>query len=67
MIKMNTGKMTFKGIGYAMCLLAMGCSDKQSEYDASGMFEVEEVVVSSEISGRLVKFDVEEGAQLKAG
>ena len=54
MIKMNTGKMTFKGIGYAMCLLAMGCSDKQSEYDASGMFEVEEVVVSSEISGRLV-------------
>lgn len=59
--------MTFKGIGYAMCLLAMGCSDKQSEYDASGMFEVEEVVVSSEISGRLVKFDVEEGAQLKAG
>ena len=67
MRKMNTGKMTIKGIGCAMCLLAMGCSDKQSEYDASGMFEVEEVVVSSEISGRLVAFDVEEGAQLKAG
>lgn len=67
MTKMNTGKITFKGIGYAMCLLAMGCSDKQSEYDASGMFEVDEVVVSSEISGRLVKFDVEEGVQLKAG
>jgi HlyD family secretion protein len=38
-----------------------GCKNGESNADASGTFEVEEVVVSSELSGKLVLFNVEEG------
>ena len=34
-------------------LLGGGCKDHRNDYDASGMFETQEVIVSSEISGRL--------------
>ena len=62
---MGTVKNYFFAMGIVLC--ACACKDKESEYDASGMFEVQEVTVSSEISGRLVRFDVNEGDQIQAG
>lgn len=38
-----------------------GCKNGENNADASGTFEVDEVVVSSELSGKLISFNVEEG------
>ncbi|MBI3123540.1 MAG: HlyD family efflux transporter periplasmic adaptor subunit [Ignavibacteriales bacterium] len=46
-------------------LILFGCGNGNGKYDATGTFESEEVIVSSEAMGKLVRFDVEEGAQLK--
>lgn len=51
----------------AILCLAAGCKDKGEERDGSGMFEATEIIVSSEISGRLERLDVKEGDFLKAG
>ena len=37
------------------------------DYDASGNFEADEVIVSAQQNGVLLAYDVEEGAQLKTG
>lgn len=42
-----------------------GCSDEET-YDAHGSFEADEVTVSSEVTGQLLQFDVEEGDELAA-
>lgn len=43
-----------------MALLAISCT-KEAEFDAQGTFEATEVVVSSEATGRILNFDIEEG------
>ncbi|MDR0688000.1 MAG: HlyD family efflux transporter periplasmic adaptor subunit [Prevotellaceae bacterium] len=48
-----------------LLLLAAACSGER-KYDASGVFEATEFMVSSEASGRLLWFDVEEGMLLAA-
>ena len=48
-------------------LLASACSKKNKDFDASGVFEAKEVVISSEANGTLRQFNVEEGQTLKAG
>lgn len=40
------------------------CSNGNGDFDASGTFEVDEVIVSSELSGKLLQFTVEEGQEL---
>jgi HlyD family secretion protein len=50
----------------ACSLLLLGCSDG-SRPDAHGNFEADEVTVSSEADGQLLRFDVEEGDRLPAG
>ena len=47
--------------------LGVGCKDKGEERDGSGMFEAREVIVSSEISGRIERLDVMEGDYIEAG
>ena len=37
------------------------CNNNENSYDASGTFEAEEVVVSSELTGKILSFTVEEG------
>jgi len=46
-------------------LLLASCSNGNGKFDATGTFESEEVIVSSEAMGKLIQFDVEEGANLK--
>jgi HlyD family secretion protein len=41
--------------------LLLSCNRKNSQFDASGTFEADEVIVSSELSGKILRFDVEEG------
>lgn len=43
------------------------CKKSDADYDAAGTFESTEVTVSSEGSGKLLTFDVEEGQDLQAG
>ncbi|MFT3824552.1 MAG: HlyD family efflux transporter periplasmic adaptor subunit [Chitinophagaceae bacterium] len=40
------------------------CSGKKNTYDASGTFEVDEVVVSSELPGKILSFNLQEGDKL---
>ncbi|NCQ16841.1 MAG: HlyD family efflux transporter periplasmic adaptor subunit [Ignavibacteria bacterium] len=42
-----------------------GCGNDNGKFDASGTFESEEIIVSSEAMGKLVMLNVEEGMQLK--
>lgn len=49
----------------AMALLALACSE-EVEFDAQGTFEATEVVVSSEATGRILNFEVEEGMAVEA-
>lgn len=40
------------------------CKSGENNYDASGTFEAEEVIVSSELSGKIISFNVQEGLQI---
>ncbi len=40
------------------------CKNDASQHDASGTFEADEVVVSSELGGKILSFKVQEGMQL---
>lgn len=48
-------------------LLFAACSNGNGDFDATGTFEADEIIVSSETAGRILLFDAEEGAQLKKG
>jgi len=45
--------------------ILFSCSNGNGDFDATGTFESEEVIVSSEAMGKLLKFEVEEGMNLK--
>jgi HlyD family secretion protein len=53
-------------IYFSLALLVSSCS-QQDDFDASGNFEAEEVIVSAQQNGELLSFTVQEGARLKAG
>jgi HlyD family secretion protein len=48
-----------------LSLSLIACGNGNGKFDATGTFESEEVIVSSEAMGKLVNFDVEEGGVLK--
>ena len=48
-------------------ILWVACGRGNEDFDASGIFESTEVVVSAEANGRIVALDVEEGDELEAG
>ncbi|MDR1984671.1 MAG: HlyD family efflux transporter periplasmic adaptor subunit [Prevotellaceae bacterium] len=47
-------------------LFLFGCGNSQSDYDASGVFETTEVIVSAQANGQLMELNVEEGQLLTA-
>ncbi len=47
-----------------LCALVISCRRDSSDYDATGVFESEEVIVSSEITGKILEYRVQEGASL---
>lgn len=51
--------------GIATMLTA--CNDKKVSFDASGSFEAEETIISSEATGTIKRLEIEEGQTLEAG
>jgi len=41
------------------------CNSNKEKFDASGTFEADEVIVSSELNGKILSFNVDEGSVLK--
>lgn len=52
-------------IAFAAALFA--CKSGNDKSDAYGNFEADETIVSSEVAGKLIQFEGEEGRQVKAG
>ena len=57
-------KKLFFVMAAATSFLIIGCNGNENEFDASGTFEADETIVSSEIPGKILSFNVEEGMQL---
>jgi membrane fusion protein YbhG len=51
----------------ALLLLFSGCNDNGEKADAYGNFEVDETIISAQMPGELLFFNVDEGARIKAG
>jgi len=43
------------------------CNSSKNDFDATGVFEAEEVIISAESSGKLLNFNISEGDNLKKG
>ncbi len=59
---MKTIKLVILGMVGVLC----SCGDG-NEYDASGVFEATEVIVSAKEAGEILQFNIEEGQMVKAG
>ncbi len=58
---------TTKYFLFALFVLALAsCSKKNLKYDASGVFETTEVMVSSEVNGKIMQLDLQEGQVVEA-
>lgn len=53
--------------GIFLTLFISSCGGGKLDYDASGNFEADEVIVSAEQNGQILSFPLQEGAQIKAG
>lgn len=51
----------------AVAMLCTACSNNDTEYDASGVFETTEVIVSAKGTGELISFHVDEGQIVNMG
>jgi len=52
------------GITAIASLLIIGCNRSENKFDASCTFEADETIVSSEMPGKILSFNVEEGMRL---
>ena len=50
---------------FSLLFLTM-CNNNNNEFDATGNFETDEVIVSAEASGKILRLEIEEGLILKA-
>ena len=48
-------------------IMLSACHSSENKFDASGTFESDEVIVSSQLGGELLSFNIEEGDTLSAG
>ncbi len=56
-------QINFIAVSFLLIIVA-GCKNAAGNADASGTFEADEVIVSSELAGKLVTFNVQEGAAI---
>ncbi|MDO8998133.1 MAG: efflux RND transporter periplasmic adaptor subunit [Bacteroidota bacterium] len=54
-------------IAVSLIILFASCKNNKNNFDASGSFEAEETIISSEAFGTIKQLDLEEGQTLKAG
>ena len=57
----------FSILAIAGIALVSSCKNSENDYDAAGAFESVETIVSTEASGTIKEFKVEEGQELKPG
>lgn len=57
---------TYIGLGFLLTLF-ISCNTTTNDFDASGAFEADEIIISAEAQGTLKRFDVEEGQTLEKG
>ena len=50
---------------FSFVTILNACSSSQLKHDAAGIFEADEVIVSSEVGGKILQFNVQEGDLLK--
>lgn len=48
-------------------LFFASCGNGEKDYDASGVFEAKEIIVSSEANGKILSLNIEEGQELELG
>lgn len=62
-------KTTIKKLSVAVFITfaIASCGDKNKNFDAMGVFESDEILVSSEIGGKIVTLDLREGDRLEKG
>jgi len=54
-------------LSFFAVLLFSACNNKNSSYDATGVFETTEIVVSAKSNGEILQFDISEGQEEVAG
>jgi HlyD family secretion protein len=52
---------------FIIALFFTSCKNGNGDFDATGTFEADEIIVSSETAGRILQFDAAEGSLLKKG
>lgn len=57
-------KQIFKLSFLTLSIVIISCNGSENEFDASGTFEADETIVSSELPGKILSFNVEEGMHL---
>jgi HlyD family secretion protein len=57
-------KSAFKLFFPVSAVLLSACTSGNMKYDASGTFEADEIIVSAEANGKILRLDVEEGSSL---
>ncbi|MEO7767456.1 MAG: HlyD family efflux transporter periplasmic adaptor subunit [Ferruginibacter sp.] len=57
-------KSTTKFLITISVLVLTACSSGKKQYDATGTFEADEIIVSAEANGKIIRLNVEEGAKL---
>ncbi len=62
----NKHMKTSKFLVIGMAVLLSACNNKNGQYDASGVFEATEVIVSAKGTGELIQLDVQEGQNVEA-
>lgn len=63
---LNMKKIHFYCFGFL--ILSLGsCDQSKEDFDASGTFEAVETIISAEVSGKILRLDIEEGQEVKAG
>lgn len=58
---------TIKNMAVAAIFLISACSTEEKSFDASGSFEAIETIISSEVSGKILELNIEEGQILENG
>lgn len=48
-------------------MLLVSCGNSDADFDATGTFEADEIIVSAEVSGTIEQLDIEEGANVMQG
>jgi HlyD family secretion protein len=57
-------KSTIKLLLLTLVIMVTACKNGNNKYDATGTFEADEIIVSAEATGKIIRLNVEEGATL---